>query len=241
MEDQLGVLLDLQAHGKHIGIYFATDNPKIDQYIHLSGHLSVEIEKLPPTTKVHFFLTYPDWQANQRKFLHYQIIKRIAESNANKIPYAPAYSHEPRFNEKYEWMGTPGGGLTCATFVFKCFKEIGVDLIDLENWPVADAEDAVFAQVVIDSMLRRADSFEAEGESTEAEAIRQHVGEFSSNLDGGWMRIRPHHVAAAADLHISKPLKHSELNPRAIEISNFVALKVREINEEMSRAAGLEA
>lgn len=233
MNDQLGVALDLQYQGGHIGIFFETDRTGVDKYVHLSDHLSVEIEPHPPRERLSFPINYPGNQDDHRKFLHYRIIKRIAETNAGTIPYSPPYIHDSCFNQEYEWVNTkPGSGLTCATFVLKCFKEIAVDLVAITDWPVADADDMKFAESVIRSMMRRADKCEADGNVGTAKGIREHVEAFSVAINGNWMRVRPSYVAAATDLHSGKPLSHKELTPRANEISQRVSVELLRIANE---------
>jgi hypothetical protein len=128
------------------------------------------------------------------------------------IPYALKYQ-DTRFARTAELLlGGTEHGLTCATFVLAVFRAVGVELLELENWP-ARPDDLEFQAFVTDQLLQELQRLRrkiaalrsvpgqearAEGHEERARTLEHHIEQVEGEL--GCVRFRPAEVAGASHL-----------------------------------------
>ncbi len=72
-------------------------------------------------------------------------------------------------------LGPGGRGLTCATFVLAIFKSVGIELVDMEDWPVRLDEDKAFLESIANFV--QADHFRVLEDEVAQGAHRVHPPE----------------------------------------------------------------
>jgi len=96
-------------------------------------------------------------------------------------------------------LGPDGRGLTCATFVLAIFKSVGIELVDMEGWPVRQAEDEAFLASI-----------------TWAKA--DHLRVLKEEVAQGAHRVHPPEVLAACEFR--GPTRFSDLKASSDAIRN---------------------
>jgi hypothetical protein len=133
-----------------------------------------------------------------------EIQMRLAETfhswiveNKNTIPFSVTYTGNPIFKNNRVVTNTPGDGVTCSTIMIELFKEVGIQLIDIDTWEERDG-DKEWGKWCMSKSWNSSSMSEAHVKAQE-----------DSIMAGKMVRIQPIDIITAAYLRgegITKPL-----------------------------------
>jgi hypothetical protein len=117
--------------------------------------------------------------------------------NKNTIPFSVTYTGNPIFKNNRVVTNTPGDGVTCSTIMIELFKEVGIQLIDIDTWEERDG-DKEWGKWCMSKSWNSSSMSEAHVKAQE-----------DSIMAGKMVRIQPIDIITAAYLRgegITKPL-----------------------------------
>jgi hypothetical protein len=107
--------------------------------LHLGAHEWLNDE---PANDADWLYAVPSVAVEDGEYLAGLCRRIIRAHAAGKIPYAFEFEADSRFDPNSgKYVGPPGSGLSCSTFVAAVFRAAGVPLILLPTWP-AEASKA---------------------------------------------------------------------------------------------------
>jgi hypothetical protein len=171
----IGVSIERMTHepyNTHTGVVYRDDGGRL-LHLHLAWHLNLRNSRLQNGC----LFVIPDIPEDRLPFLRV-LCMRIA-TNPQRLTYALRYPRSARFVVATGELIGDQRGLNCATFVLTFLSSYGVDIVDVENWPLRLA-DAQWQQYLVD---RVRDDY-----PDHADRIQEEVGS---------QRVRPEEVAAA--------------------------------------------
>lgn len=199
--DHLGIVISKTGDEQfHCGLAFHLQ--KGFHAIHLAWHHCL---KYTSDTSEFTYWIKPNIHRIKQLVLSTKCSRINATKDTYKVPYALLYDGGAIFDDEGLFqLGGSMHGLTCATFVLAVFKSCGIDLVDLENWPIRD-EDAKWHQSIIDTLKQYAKVSEA------------HL----TNLQGevGCARFRPEEVAMSSTF-ANMPEVFGEISRRGEDLRN---------------------
>lgn len=141
-------------------------------------------------------------------------LENIYRENINKIHYGLYYKHTYFEHKGIIRLGENECGLTCATFVLAVFKSAGLELIDLDNWPVRP-DDLNWQDSLINSI----------------ELLEPEDKDYIKKLhkEKGCPRYKPQEVTASITFdnrpeHFLKIWKKGEIIKKELFIKNFLKI-----------------
>ena len=170
---------------RHIGILFRDDRGRKVTFLHLAFHLQLRIEAPNPT------YWWIDPAIDPRRLRHLAgICRQISAANGSDFPYGFSSPNDWFDEETLERLHGPSKiGLTCSTFILAVFRTGGLMLLDHEEWPHRDGDEAWQRHVI--------------GQLEEYGAPANHIAAVQKDI--GAVRVRPEEVGAAAALPARPP------------------------------------
>jgi hypothetical protein len=202
-KDTLWVSVSLERTGPcnlHAGIVYRQSDDKLRR-VHFGWHrqlYDVEYQKVACAVP-HLDVADAMWMS--------AFCGRIARhASANEIPYNLKYDEDVAFDPETGEIifGVNSSGLGCATFVLAVFRSAGNGLVDVTDWPEANADDKAVQREFVNALLKSSDA----DKRTQGERISGEVGT---------KRIRPDHVAGAC-LEDTLPVKYPECEANGLRI-----------------------
>ena len=208
---QIGIVININsAHTcLHCGIAYNLTKEKdvLHQYTKLSHDKG--IDKFMCIIKPSFNITQ---QKAMTPFLTY-MAKKVDEDNL-KIPYGFRYENYSKYDEKEGFiLNGDTSGLTCATFILTIFHTFGIDLIDLEHWPIRD-DDKKW-----EKHTKQICNIYKERNDMSREQILQMESEIGSK------RYRPEEVAVSSALYDGNAADSNTIIRDGQELYNYLLTK----------------
>lgn len=171
---------------RHAAIVFKDRAKKNLSLLHLAWHYDLRCEHVNDSYRpvpMHHF----DEEELQ---LFAEQASRIFEENSAGIPYGMEYTGAAVFGGDLKFIGLPGAGLTCATFLLGFFDTLGFDVIDLDSWQ-SRPDDTVWQNNIVAALEQNLDP-------DDAAVQRKAVGQA--------FRFRPEEVVGSVGIYSSEPL-----------------------------------
>lgn len=174
----LGLGVALNPSASHVGVCYRDEHGGA-VFLHLAFHFRLERENLP----VHYkWAEISDVDPRTREIVSAYLELVGVDPN---VPYSFAFEGLSFDRDTGELVDVgEGQGLTCASFVSVVLASIGIELIDLDGWPIGRPDDISFHARVV-KMLRDEQAHD------HADKVEQHT-EF--------VRVTPLEVGVAATL-----------------------------------------
>ena len=132
---KVGIVVSLsrRMHLSHCGVAYNIHHKL--KIIHLATHKDVRVDD----EWGHFLIwVKPKMPAMLQESLipFFEVIESKINAGAYHIPYGFKYENFSSFDGNGDLvLGTGSKGLSCSTYVITLFHSIGIDLVDIGNWP----------------------------------------------------------------------------------------------------------
>ena len=171
----------------HTGLVFLDESDGKMKFLHLAWHYDFRCHESSPD-----YFTCPLLGFDEDELdLFAERASRLHESNLAGIPYGVKFDGSSAFNGDDEFINKEGAGLTCATFVLSFFKQLAIDLIDINSWKARD-DDGAWQESIVTALSSRLSPDELE---------------VQKKLIGKGYRFRPEEVVACAHLYFGEPIQ----------------------------------
>lgn len=176
---------------RHAGIVFKNRDTGKLFLLHLAWHLQLTLEELPSDYSLVPMTSFDDEELQ----LFAESAAKVFEENSNAIPYGLSYTGAAVFNGDLKFVDSPGGGLTCSTFLLGFFEALGFDVLDLETWENR-TDDKIWQEFIYGHLAKKLSKEQAAQQ-------RQVIGTA--------FRFRPEEVVGAVGVYDDDPLAFSEV------------------------------
>lgn len=176
---------------RHAGIVFKNRDTGKLFLLHLAWHLQLILEELPGDYSLVPMTSFDDEELQ----LFAESAAKVFEENSSAIPYGLSYTGAAVFNGDLKFIDSPGGGLTCSTFLLGFFEALGFDVLDLETWENR-TDDTIWQELIYGHLAKRLSKEQAAQQ-------RQVIGTA--------FRFRPEEVVGAVGVYDDDPLAFAEV------------------------------
>lgn len=181
---------------EHTGIVYRDGDDRF-MFLHLAFHCILRRESVP----VSHYWVLPSDKIHPSRLAHVaEMCERIwARNRENGIPYGFRYDASTFRRDGAIVLGPNERGFTCSTFVLAVFRHVGVEVLQRDEWPVREDDEARFEKLL--KLLRKhcQDEAHIKAVSAETKSIRYRALEVA----GG-----SHHSPSASFANASDSAGH---------------------------------
>lgn len=203
---KVGIVVSLNRRMRfsHCGVAYNIQNTL--KIIHLATHKDVRVDE----DWGHFLIwVKPKMPAIVQDTLipFFEVIESKINAGAYHIPYGFKYENYSSFDRNGDLtLGKGSKGLSCSTYVITLFHSIGIDLVDIENWP-SRKEDLPWYSFIIGI-------FTSGGMKSELlENLKKEIGA---------PRFRPEETAVSSALMSGGPAHYTEIWAHGRELLDYL-------------------
>ena len=137
----------------------------------------------------------------------FEVIENKIKAGAYHVPYGFKYENYSSFDRNGDLtLGKGSKGLSCSTYVITLFHSLGIDLVDIQNWP-SRKEDLPWYAFIIDI-------FANNGMSNDfIEGLKKEIGV---------PRFRPEETAVSSALMKGGPAKYTDIWAHGKELLEYL-------------------
>ena len=198
------VSLNRRASLSHCGVAYNVHNDL--RILHLATHKDIRVDD-----EWGYFLVWvkPTFPAALQDALipFFEVIEKKINAGDYHIPYGFKYENYSTFDGNGDLiLGKGSKGLSCSTYVITLFHSIGIDLVDIKNWPSREEDLPWYAFII--------NIFERNGMSNNLIAnLKQEIGV---------PRFRPEETAVSSALRQGTPAHYTEIWAHGKELLDYL-------------------
>lgn len=210
-KSQIGVVVNLNDDHKtfHCGLAFRMGDDY--EILHLAHHNDLECDCDCSGFKVFVIPNLP--LELQTAFIPMcRLIKEEIEQGHKDVAYGLSYDEYARYDDGKLFLGENEIGLTCATFVITLFHSVGIDLVDINNWPAREEDRSWFDRVK--------KIFSIQNVKLYLRMTKEHQTKILNEKFGP--RFRPEEVAVSSALYDNKPANTQLIWEHGARLHNYI-------------------
>ena len=142
------------------------------------------------------------------------LIKDKIDNEDSQVPYGFYYDEYASYDltSGILSLGSHESGLTCATFVMTVFHSIGIDLIDIKNWPKRPEDDDWEGR--IKHLLAE--------HKVQVDMSKEHLEKLKFEVLQGCPRFRPEEVAVSSALYSNQPASTETIREAGARLNQYM-------------------
>lgn len=195
----IGVVVNLDDNQKqfHCGLAFRLDGDF--KILHLAHHNALMCDNDCSGFKIFVIPNIP--KELQIPFIQMcRSIKDDVEEGHTDVAYGLCYDEFASYEDGKLYLAGTEIGLTCATYVITLFHSVGIDLVDIHNWPAREEDKKWFEYVKSLFSIQKVKVFLGMTKEHQSKVLNEDFGP----------RFRPEEVAVSSALY-----ENSEHRPAA--------------------------
>lgn len=195
----IGVVVNLDDNQKqfHCGLAFRLDGDF--KILHLAHHNALMCDNDCSGFKIFVIPNIP--KELQIPFIQMcRSIKDDVEEGHTDVAYGLCYDEFASYEDGKLYLAGTEIGLTCATYVITLFHSVGIDLVDIHNWPAREEDKKWFEYVKSLFSIQNVKVFLGMTKEHQSKVLNEDFGP----------RFRPEEVAVSSALY-----ENSEHRPAA--------------------------